>query len=87
VAGLNNSKRRSTALVESYLRQGKDRYADQKFLRLHIWPRIRCASLAHDRFLKLAETRRPPRHPTEADTHIGMAWPRRDRKPGAEELR
>jgi hypothetical protein len=73
-------------LVESYLRQDKDRYADQEFLRLHIWPRIRYASLAHDRLFRLGETRLPPRHPTEAYTHIGMAWPRPVRKPGAETL-
>lgn len=76
-----------TALVKSYLSQGKDRYADQEFLRLHIWPRIRSATLAHDRFFKLGETRRPPRHPTEAYTHIGMAWPRHASKIRSDERR
>ena len=33
-----------TALVASYPSQGKDRYADQEFLRRYIWPIIRCAS-------------------------------------------
>jgi tetratricopeptide (TPR) repeat protein len=63
-------------LVESYLGQTKDRYADQEFLRLEIWPRIRSATLAHDRHFKLGETRRPAHHPTGAYTHIGMGWPR-----------
>jgi hypothetical protein len=53
-----------------------DRYADQKFLRRHIWPRLRNATLVHDRFFTLGETRRPPEHATGAITHIGMSWPK-----------
>jgi hypothetical protein len=64
-------------LVKEFQGKVKDRYADQEFLRLNVWPRIRTATLAHDRFSKLGETRPPPPHPTEAYTHIGMAWPRR----------
>lgn len=66
-------------LVQNYLDRAKNRYADQEFLRLNIWPRIRGATLTHDRYFTFGETRRPPRHPTEATTHIGMGWPRRAR--------
>jgi len=65
-----------SSLLASYRHPADDRYADQKFLRHEIWPRIRNATLVHDRFFKLGETRNPPSHPTEATTHIGMSWPR-----------
>src|SRR5262245_3583155 len=64
-------------LVDEFRFRVKDRFADQEFLRLNIWPRIRAATLAHDRAYTLGETRLPPGHPTEAFTHIGVAWPRR----------
>jgi len=59
----------------------KGRFADQEFLRLNVWPRIRQATLAHDRFYRLGDTRPPPSHPTETHTHIGMGWPRRGARP------
>jgi tetratricopeptide (TPR) repeat protein len=63
-------------MTADYLSIARARFADQEFLRLHIWPRIRHATLSHDRFFRLRETRPVPRHATEDNTHIGMAWPR-----------
>jgi hypothetical protein len=63
-------------LVTKFQVKIKDRYGDQEFLRLNVWPRIRAATLAHDRFFRLGETLLPPRHLTESCTSIGMAWPK-----------
>jgi hypothetical protein len=71
-------------LTEAHRHEQDSRYADQKFLRRHIWPRIRGATLAHDRCFTLGETRKPPEHSTELLTHIGMGWPKRRRTPGSE---
>jgi tetratricopeptide (TPR) repeat protein len=51
-----------------------ERYKDQSFLRLNVWPRIRNATLTHDRYYQLGETRLPPEHPTEQYNHIGFSW-------------
>jgi hypothetical protein len=68
-----------SSLLSMHNRSTDDRYTDQKFLRLNVWPRIRDATLVHDRYFNLGETRRPPSHPTEALGHIGMAWPKGQR--------
>jgi len=65
-----------SSLLSAHKIAANDRYTDQKFLRLQVWPRIRRATLVHDRHFHLGETRRPPSHPTEAIDHIGMGWPR-----------
>ncbi|AMN43729.1 tetratricopeptide repeat protein [Rhodoplanes sp. Z2-YC6860] len=70
-------------LTKHYDREG-DRFSDQRFLRLQVWPRIRAVALVHDRFFNLGTTRRPPSHVTEKWTHIGMAWPRPRRPVPAE---
>jgi len=72
------------SLVEHFTTQGNDRYVDQKFLRLEIWPRIRDATLSHDRYFKLGATRPPPHHFTEVCTHMGMSWPRGGQKRSVE---
>jgi tetratricopeptide (TPR) repeat protein len=71
------------SLIKANTGQVNDRFSDQEFLRLHVWPRIRAGTLTHDRYYKLGETRRPPHHSTEKFTHIGMGWPRTDRKVAA----
>src|SRR5690242_16277699 len=54
----------------------RNRFADQEFLRLHVWPRIRSATLVHDRYFRLGQTRLLPSRARDRDMHIGMAWPR-----------
>jgi len=67
-------------LTEGYVPADEGRYQDQRFLRLNIWPRIRDATLAHDRYYELLESRSPPAHPTAELNHIGFAWRRKGRR-------
>jgi hypothetical protein len=67
-------------LTESYAPDDEGRYQDQRFLRLNVWPRIRHATLAHDRHYRLGESRLPPHHPTEQLHHIGFAWQKKGRR-------
>jgi hypothetical protein len=65
-----------TPLIQGFQEERDGRFSDQKFLRRQIWPRIRQAALVHDRCYDLGATRKPPEHPTEQFTHIGMSWPK-----------
>jgi len=67
-------------ISQSYLQKRSFRYADQDFLRQVVWPRIREATLAHDKHFTLRETRRfPEGGRTYGAIHVGWAWPRPDR--------
>ncbi len=63
-------------MIRRFLPTIKTRYADQHFLRLHIWPRICNITLAHDRYYSLRNSRRPPEHPTQDKVSIGFGLPR-----------
>ena len=58
------------------LNQISTRFADQAFLTRHIWPLIREASLTHDSYYDIANTRRfPPWGRVIRPVHVGWSWP------------
>jgi len=61
-------------LIAKFLPTATTRYADQHFLRLQVWPRIREMTLTHDRYYTLPNSRRPPIHPTQDMLHIGFGF-------------
>ncbi len=67
-------------ICQAYLAKRSFRYADQDFLRQIVWPRIRNATLAHDKHFTLKETRPfPDGGRVYGAIHVGWAWPRPDR--------
>ena len=63
-------------IIKDYLPLVKTRFADQHFLRLHIWPRIRTITLSHDRYYSIQNSLRPPEHSTQDKVGIGFGLPR-----------
>ena len=67
-------------ICSAYLAKRSFRYADQDFLRQIVWPRIREATLAHDKCFSLRETRQfSESGRAYGPMHVGWAWPRPDR--------
>lgn len=67
-------------MTESFVPKTADRFSDQEFLRLNVWPRIHEATLVHDRHYHLGRSRPPPDHPSGRHNHIGFGWPRQPRR-------
>jgi hypothetical protein len=63
--------------MSKYLAQDTTRFADQRFLRQFVWPRIRQATLAIDSHYSLGETIDFPGLAGPGNVHVGCGWTRR----------
>lgn len=64
-----------SGMIDEFMKDAETRFADQQFLRLAIWPRVRETVLVHDRYFELGhKTSRLPDSPLV--NHIGFGLPR-----------